>query len=351
MPLLGWRGSLSRGRMVGVMNESILPAPVASDVDADVPFSLIDPAPWNSDIKSPITGVYRQGLEANLDTYGNRDRLRLWPRPDAPGRYYVLNGNQRLRIFTDRVVSHGVRKLLGAEAKSKDIEAFIDDPENRGVVEGLRMGASGLSIPCRIMTEVREGVPMSREDAIEFTAAWDRNQARFSEAGNTRLYRQLLMSERMQRDEALRARLKRRLRPELAAAASPLPEPVAPVPPLPAVERSPEKPWGDPPEAVASPARVASREVPAPVFVPVMFSMTVDSAEKLKDTIMLCRSRMLKNRRLAEAVGSLASLLESRDLDDTLDSMVVEAALLHATIKAMESNGEHINASRDQHDE
>lgn len=77
------------------------PIAVPDDPRVAILLSAIDPAPWNP--KSPIAGKMRDGLEASLETFGLSDDLKVWPRPDAPGRYYALDGNQRLDVLRSRL--------------------------------------------------------------------------------------------------------------------------------------------------------------------------------------------------------------------------------------------------------
>lgn len=92
----------------------------------------LDPAPWNP--KHPIEGEHRAGLGASLDHFGVRDDLKVWPNPDAPGRYFILDGNQRLDVFRERGMT---------------------------------------SIECRVLDD------LDPDDAKLFTAAFDRNRAMY----------------------------------------------------------------------------------------------------------------------------------------------------------------------------
>lgn len=99
-----------------------------------IPLGLIDPAPWNP--KYRIAGEARDGLKSSLDHFGVRDDLKVWPNPDEPGRYFALDGNQRLDVL--REAGHG-------------------------------------SVECRILDD------LDGEDARLFTAAFDRNRAFYDE--------------------------------------------------------------------------------------------------------------------------------------------------------------------------
>ena len=92
-----------------------------ADRRAVIPLDRIDPAPWNP--KAPISGEHKAGLAASLDTFGLRDDLKVWPRPDAPGRYYALDGNQRLGLLSSRGVSEVECRVL-ADLTPEDAKLF-----------------------------------------------------------------------------------------------------------------------------------------------------------------------------------------------------------------------------------
>lgn len=105
--------------------------------DQHLVLSLDDlcPAPWNP--KQPIHGQYKTGLETSLDYFGLRDTLKVWEDPENPGKYFVLDGNQRL----------GVLKASGLE-----------------------------SVECRVLED------LDADEAKLFTASFDRNTARYDES-------------------------------------------------------------------------------------------------------------------------------------------------------------------------
>lgn len=147
------------------------PIAVPDDRRALIALASIDPAPWNP--KDPIAGKHRAGLTASLETFGVSDDLKVWPNPDQPGRYYALDGNQRLDVLAGR-----------AEA-----------------------------VWCRVLDR------LSDEDAKLFTGAFDRHYAGYNEAKL-----EALAAQCRGRSEALAHLL---LRP---------PVPIVPLPPPAAVE-------------------------------------------------------------------------------------------------------------------
>lgn len=309
------------------MREISIPSPVDSDVETVIPLALIDRAPWNDDIKTPVSGVYRKGLEGNLDGWGNRDRLRVWPRDDAPGRYYAIDGNQRHRIFSDRLLFARVLEHLGTEATEKDVKAFMDSPDNIALLERFRLEAADIDVPVRIMTEVTDGVPMSRDDAKAFSLTWDRNKAKYDEAGVADTFRDLMREGRTQAAERLREHLRSIARPELPVV-PPLSVYTPPALPEPAEgELEPEEedtPWGPAPPPLERPAK------PGMTLIPIVFSVTSEAAAKIEASIVKLRiSRLFKERALIDALAHLERLVEADDLDAAINDAIVEAALLN----------------------
>ena len=84
--------------------------------------------------KTPDRGRAPGRTGHSLDHFGIRDDLKVWPNPEQPGRYFVLDGNQRLDVFRER-------------------------------------GQTG--VECRILDD------LDPDDAKLFTAAFDRNHAMY----------------------------------------------------------------------------------------------------------------------------------------------------------------------------
>ncbi len=211
-----------------------------------IPLDLIDPAPWNP--KHPIAGEHREGLGASIDHFGVRDDLKVWPNPDQPGRYYVLDGNQRLDLFKER---------------------------------GLD------SIECRILDD------LDNEDARLFTAAFDRNHALYD-------FRKLgeLAANLKLRNEGLKDRLLWLPKVNLPSSTF-------------VAESAVSRAEYEPVSTATSPAIAPS--------IPIMFSLTRDGFDEVKESILRSRSRLVRETRLRDALAGL----EERELDD----LTVELAL------------------------
>jgi hypothetical protein len=103
-----------------------------------IPIDLLDPAPWNP--KHPIDGEHRAGLGASLDHFGVRDDLKVWPNPESPGRYVVLNGNQRLDLFRERGDDFAECRIL-ADLDSEDAKLFTASfDRNRAMYDFRKLG-------------------------------------------------------------------------------------------------------------------------------------------------------------------------------------------------------------------
>lgn len=200
-----------------------------------LPLDRIDPAPWNP--KYPIAGEAREGLKASLDHFGVRDDLKVWPNPDGSGRYYVLDGNQRLDVLR---------------------------------------GSGMTAIECRILDDLDD------EDARLFTAAFDRNKA---------FYHENKLAELSASLQAKNAELKDRL---LRLPKVQLPEPDA----MPAVAT----------EAIVSDAPV-----------PILFSVSRDTYDEIKGTLLKSKQRLHRESRLREAFAAF----DAGEIDDVVAETIL----------------------------
>jgi hypothetical protein len=199
----------------------------------DIPLALLEEAPWNAEIKRPIAGEYRLGLIASLQTFGLDEGLKVWPDPATPGRYKIIDGNQRKPILAE----------------------FGLDP-----------------CPCRIRDD------LSREQAILYTAARDRNHAAYDEAG-------LAVVAARDLAGASQALVRRMLRADV---------PLVPPPPRQDLER------------VREAAKVEAADVVK------VFSFTAEGAEELDESLVGFGHRLKRSAMLSEALRALAD----RDLMD-----------------------------------
>jgi hypothetical protein len=209
-----------------------------------IPIAALDAAPWNP--KYAIEGEHLAALDASLAHFGVRDDLKVWPNPDVVGRYFVLDGNQRL----------------------------------------ARLNAGGAeSIECRVLDDLDE------DDAKLFTAAFDRPRASFD-------FRRLgeLAASINGKSESLKSALLFLPAVNLPVAASSsfisnadpasLRQAVMP--------RVCEQ---------ASPSSLTNQEG----RIPFIFSLTREGYAEVKDAILRTRKRLLLEARLQAALEGLAN--------------------------------------------
>lgn len=315
------------------------------DVEMDIPFHSLDPVPWNP--KPKINGVYRRGLKAGLDHLGLRDRLKVWPNPNQIGRYYVLDGNQRIDVIAEMLEEAVFNQVLNA-----NVAAAIGDldPESKQAkeirkaealkLEGdeafkaeARSSATSRMIPCRVLAE------LDPDDAKLFVASYDRNRSKFDEAQLTDLRDSIEEGRKRGREM-----LDRIIRPERPFVAPPPSAPArivakadeakprveSPTPNPDAVATNDDEPWGKPPEdAAPTPAEIVRAEhaIPRPVaetLIPVMFSFTPEGHAAVTNGILRTRARVIRQQKVVEALNNIGS----DTLDDVeMDSAVVEIAL------------------------
>lgn len=327
-----------------------VPTPVDSETDPfrptedyriHLPLHALDPAPWNP--KDKIHGQYRKSLTKSLETFSLRDDLKVWENPRNRGRYFVLNGNQRLDILCET----SIRKQESIELDRIETELGIAtvDPENQSEIKKLktkaveiyesnenlksqvRSRAMNETIECRVLTN------LDPDDAKLFTATFDRNHAVYNEHKLADLAEEI-ESRRTKTQEMINLLL-RPNRPFI----SPLQLPVGTLNrtqaekdkaefdskvATAAANVSEEKPWGDPPP---SPPQTIGLQVaksgPPPQLIPVMFSLTPDGYERLTTGVIKSKSRAFRESQLLTAIERLAEF----DPDEPSDDVVVEIAL------------------------
>jgi uncharacterized protein YjiS (DUF1127 family) len=170
-----------------------------------IPIEKLKHADWNP--KTPIHGEYKRGLEASIEEFGFDDALKVWPDPDEPGTFIVLNGNQRLTLLREG----GVR-----------------------------------SVHCEVKAD------LDRDGAKLYTASRDRSVARYDEAKLA-----VLAGELKARGAELVSKL---LRPDMAVVAPPPPLEPLEAPAAPRLDDGPTIPL------MVSLTREGYREVTAGVF-------------------------------------------------------------------------------------
>lgn len=305
------------------------------DKETTLPIQQLDKCPWNS--KSEIHGVYRAGLRGSLEYFKVCDRLKVWPNPESPGRYYILNGNQRIDIIIDIKHSELICEHFGLNpddeyspdpAVSKEfrgrMRSIKSDPENQKLIQNFHAKVMQSKIDVMVMDR------LDPEDARIFVATYDRNQAKFDEA---KLVNRIVDEIQTKNQEII----KRMIRPERAYI-QPLVKPVVPhtptlapgatdpmapgdvvtVAPQPAPPEDYGK-WGPPPPREPEPAL-------KPSLIPFVVSLTPSGHKEITETILRCSARIFREKTILAALKNLESNLETGDLDQ--DSIIVEIALL-----------------------
>ncbi len=338
------------------------PFRATGDLEVDIPLHALDQAPWNP--KPAISGPYRRGLIGSLAEFSLRARLIVWPVPRSSGRYYTIDGNQRLDVVRemaeDHLASHEAARRLTADLHAETAAAVavegaepappldLDSKEGRKRLKAAfepvraddafmaecRARASSLPIPCRVLAD------LDQAGAQLFTATFDRNRAKFDEDKQARLVDLALAAKEKLGTlrESSRKRIELMTRPErpfVAPASVALPPPVAAAPPItapapseaaaPGAEVNPDA-WGEPPPVAAEvlPAQAAPTRPAEPPLVPVMFSLTAQAHAELTNGVLLSTQRMVRSTRLLEAVRKFVDCSTEADLSEA----AVEIALV-----------------------
>lgn len=319
------------------------------DTETDIPLSLIDPAPWNA--KVPVHGVYRKGLKSSIDYFGMRDRLKVIPNPHRKGRYQCVNGNQRIDVITEHFLDVKIRDhfKLADDCPDSTFKQVKEDPDNQKAIDKLKKSLVTFQVPCQVMTKLDENTPLSLADAKLFTVTFDRNPSKVDEVKQAEVYREIHAEKIAHISEASRkvfeSRLKTMVRPEL-----PVVEPRASkdesVSPQPAFEfaapgsfvPTSDQPWGpNPPES----NHAVSTSV-SPQFVPMVFSLSSDGHKFITSSILRSKSRVFRENTLKRALEKLEQITALTTLDDDIDSIIVETALLliNKKIESLEQSNE-----------
>ena len=271
-----------------------------------IPIHCLDPSPWNHKFKKFDRRKYGTRLRKFLETSGFRSPLDVWPRPDALGRFYVLDGHQRLPELIDA-----------------------------GVKE----------VPCIVQSD------MDKEDAKFYNAGKDRNRGIFNESGLADHVDEL-RAELADRQKSYRAHLDSILKPD-----RPFVPPVSGKPGSngsgPHVEQesrplsggtvdprgssgSESSPGGGPATVPAGagddgyragPAVEGVRPTPAAPAeprIPLMLSLTTEEYRELDAGLLRCKARPIRSKRLIEAVKQLG--LAGVDYDEVIEATALICA-------------------------
>jgi len=274
---------------------------VQLDIETSIPIGLIDEAEFNP--KDDLYGVYKRGLEESIDYFGLRDRLKVWPSPQAKGRFVCLNGNKRLPILLYELLVEQIRSSFNLESdvSLETIEEIRTDSKNEKKIKSILKQSKTWKVPCQIMSMLDENHPFTKSDAELFVSMYDRNHARFNEVKQAELYRQIVLKKTQSVAEdarkRLEARIKAMVRPELPTVVPQVKQPEqeqfqfqAPG------EFTPteSEPWG--PNPPSSGAGAAQREQVQSQFIPLVFSISPEGYEKITESILKSKSRVFRPR-------------------------------------------------------
>ena len=306
------------------------------DYDQEIAFINLDPAPWNP--KKPIQNKYKRGLAASITTFKISDTLKVWPNPNQIGRFTVLDGNQRFVVIQEEIEDYlisreSAKQVLGELPHPSDGPITKPDIIKRmkaayqvifadeSLMSSIRSKVGSTTIMCRVKPT------LDREGAVVFTSSFNRNHAVYDEAKLVDLVASLTSTPS--------DLIKRLIRPEMAfnnPAPAPLPITTptfnAPAPPPVEIVPTEDEPWGPPPVVPelsmveAAGFAVNSAPPPAPLAV-VSFCITQAGHAQLMQGILKSKSRVIREPRLISAVGELAAIDDSLDVDD----IIVELAL------------------------
>jgi hypothetical protein len=306
------------------------------DAETDVPLGQLDAAPWNP--KAVISGSYRTGLKSSLEWLGVRERLKLFPNPKNKGRFYVINGNQRLDIIYEHILNLKIKEHFSLDHSISDsaFRKIKESEDNQSVIAKLRKSLPVHMVPCQIITQLDENTKFTLDDAKQFSLVWDRNAAKTDEVKQADVYREVIKNRLStiaeDKQKEFESRIKAMVRPEL-----PVVQPAKKA----MSEQSgsfefadpgtfqptEEQPWGPtPPEPAKSSSGSVATQKQSEQLIPLVLSLTQSGYENITDSILRSKSRLFREYTLKTALESLEKLLPD-DLDAQIDSIVVETAL------------------------
>lgn len=332
------------------------------DKEIDIPLSLIDPAPWQP--KEVISGIYRRGLNESLDYFGIRDRLKLCPHPKLKGRYILLDGHQRIDVISEHILNLKIREHFALDDSTSDaaFSRVKQSPDNQKEIDKLRRTLPVTMIPCQVISQLNFHESLSITDAKLFTLTFNRNQSKHNEVKTSEVYREIV-TERLKsisedRRKMIEGRLKSMVRPEL-------PLVVPPAKPKESDNEHSSKnqpefqfaqpgmftPTSDEPWGATPPAPVRS-STSSHQFVPMVFSLTSEGYKDISNSILRSRSRVFREAKLKQALEKLELICNAQtsSLDDAIDSVLVETALLLLN-KRIESIDQNLNTKETETDE
>lgn len=309
------------------------------DRECDVPFSLIDASPFNP--KQPIQGVYRRGLQASLNYFGLRDRLKVWPDPHRKGRYIILDGNQRRDVIEEHILNIKIKAhfKLADDCPDAVFSRVKDDDANKNAIDKLRKSLATFQVPCQVITKLDDETPLTSADAKLFALTFNRNHSKFDEVKQADVYREIRAEQIAKLSEdsrkAFESRLKAMVRPELPIVEPPANhraasesgtdnQPAFKFDAPGEFKPTEAEPWGSvPPRGNGN---IQSQS--APSFVPAVFSFTREGYEAIFASILRSKSRIFRENTLKRALEKMERITDLSTFDDDIDSIIVETALL-----------------------
>jgi hypothetical protein len=303
------------------------------DAEIDIPYALIDPAPWNP--KTTIHGSYRRGLKASLDYLGIRDRLKLIPNSKRKGRYISIDGNQRLDVIGEHYLNILIKEhfKIPDDCSDAQFQKVMSSEENQKTIEKLKKKLPSILVPCQVMTRLNNDQAFTESDAKLLSLTWDRNTAKVDEVKQADLYREVVAEQIKSvsdaNKKAFEIQRKLMVRPELPVVQPSSKPSTQPQESFKFAEPgtftpTESEPWGPtPPNGSQSVTQAQTQQIQ---LVPLVFSLTPDGYEKVTDSILRSKARIFRENVLKQALEVLESLLPI-DLDQQIDSIIAEVAL------------------------
>jgi hypothetical protein len=294
---------------------------ILGDRETEVPFGSL--CKYWANPKTDLRKQDTEGIEASIETFGVRDRLKVWPHPRIKNQYVVLNGNKRIDIL---------RSMIEADLGLKDAR-------NAQEAETIHAKILAQLIPVQIMN-------MTEEQAEIFVGTWDRHRATHKEIDIIELFKK-------HQNSSVKDKIQKLLSPKLSAIEPPDKEgpPTAGGADADArqggeagdnvvdVDPDAENPWGDAPADTSThdlppaqlPSAAGAQEAlgfggdDSNLFIPIMFSISKEINKVLQKTILKCKARVWQQQKLLQALELLSRKLDGEPLKS--EDMIVEIAL------------------------
>lgn len=333
---------------------------VELDQETDLPLGLLYKHSQNP--KKDIHGIYRNGLKLSIEEWGDDnlaldDRLKVFPDPSTPGKYVIINGNQRFDVLVemhrDRLVKQHFN--LSSDCKHSEITKIINNSENADKLRQIHSEIMQIKVPVQIKTLRSKSEKFTQNDAKSYVMTYDRNHAQFDEGKQALLYRELASAS-----ERAKYFLDHVARPERAfvvptrpnaeqpqlTSSSGLPEhqinqegedyfdEFGPIPQenLNDAQSKASLEHGD---AQSSEGLEDSKELQSfknqnQTLIPMVFSFTAEGFKEIDERILRLKARMFREKRLISALERLEKIIQSGQnplQEMPLNDIVCEVAL------------------------